>query len=70
MSDLEKLRREVAAMVAAMSPWIMTPEMCARYDCCIKTLNRMERANEIPWRVKNRWSRAEVMAWENKQMAC
>ena len=70
MSDqIEQLRKEVAALVASMSPWIMTPEMCQRYGCSPKTLNRMERSGDIPWRVKGRWNRAEIMEWEAKQTA-
>ena len=69
MKDIERLRKEVAGLVAALSPWIMTPEMCSRYDCCPKTLNRMERSGDIPWRIKGRWKRADVMDWEAKQTA-
>ena len=69
MSDLEKLRREVAGLVAALSPWISMEEMQARYIVCSKTLLAMERRGDIPTRVKGRWSRADVMEWESRVSA-
>ena len=69
MSDLEKLRREVAGLVAALSPWISMDEMQARYGVCGKTLLAMERRNDVPTRVKGRWSRADVMEWESRVSA-
>lgn len=66
---LEILTRAVTQMARQLSPWITTAEMCARYDCTPKTLNNMERRGDIPWRVKGRWNRAEVIEWETKVTA-
>ena len=64
MSELELLRREVANLVANLSPYIGQEEMQARYDVTGQTLLAMERRKEIPTRTKGRWVRTEVIAWE------
>lgn len=64
MSELELLRREVANLVAHLSPYIGQEEMQARYDVTGQTLLAMERRGEIPTRTKGRWVRSEVLAWE------
>jgi hypothetical protein len=68
MSEIEALRREVAKLVASLSPWIGMEEMQARYGVIGKTLLAMERRREIPQRVSGRWSRCEVMGWENANL--
>jgi hypothetical protein len=67
MSELELLRREVATLVANLSPFIGQEEMQARYNVTGQTLLAMERRKEIPTRVKGRWLRTEVLAWESAQ---
>ncbi len=64
MSELELLRREVANLVANLSPYIGQEEMQARYHVTGQTLLAMERRAEIPTRNKGRWLRTEVLAWE------
>lgn len=64
MSEIELLRREVAHLVTSLSPWIGMEEMQARYQVTGKTLLMMERRKEIPTRVRGRWLRSEVIAWE------
>ena len=64
MSELEILRREVAALVANLSPFIGQEEMQARYDVTGQTLLAMERRKEIPTRVRGKWLRLEVLSWE------
>lgn len=64
MSEIELLRREVASLVANLSPFIGQEEMQARYGVTGQTLLAMERRKEIPTRVKGRWVRSEVIAWE------
>ena len=64
MSELELLRREVASLVANLSPFIGQEEMQSRYNVTGQTLRAMERRKEIPTRVKGRWLRTEVLAWE------
>jgi hypothetical protein len=64
VSELELLRREVASLVANLSPFIGQEEMQARYNVTGQTLLAMERRKEIPTRVKGRWLRTEVLAWE------
>ena len=64
MSELELLRREVASLVANLSPFIGLEEMQSRYNVTGQTLRAMERRKEIPTRVKGRWLRTEVLAWE------
>lgn len=64
MSELELLRREVANLVANLSPFIGQEEMQARYDVTGQTLLAMERRGEIPTRTKGRWLRTEVLEWE------
>ncbi len=65
--ELRQLRAQVAALVAHLSPFITTDEMCARYDCTPRTLNNMERAGKIPFRHGARWNRNEVMEFERKR---
>lgn len=64
MSEIELLRREFAALVASLSPYIGQEEMQARYQVTGQTLLAMERRNEIPTRARGRWIRTEVLAWE------
>ena len=64
VSELELLRREVANLVANLSPYIGQEEMQARYSVTGQTLLAMERRREIPARVSGRWVRSEVLAWE------
>jgi hypothetical protein len=68
MSELELLRREVATLVANLSPFIGQEEMQARYNVTGQTLLAMERRKEIPTRVKGRWLRTEVLAWEASRL--
>lgn len=65
--QIARLTQAVADLSKHLAPWITTAEMCARYDCTPKTLSAMERRGDIPWRVKGRWNRAEVIAWEARQ---
>ena len=73
MTDIEKrldsLTTAVKELAAQLSPWITTAEMCARYSCTPKTLANMERRGDIPWRIKGRWNRAEVVQWEARETA-
>lgn len=66
-SELRQLRDQVAALVANLSPFITTDEMCKRYDCTPRTLNNMERAGKIPFRQGVRWNRNDVMEFERKR---
>ncbi|MBP9061505.1 MAG: hypothetical protein KBF98_14465 [Rhodoferax sp.] len=54
MSELELLRREVANLVANLSPYIGQEEMQARYQVTGQTLLSMERRGEIPARARGR----------------
>ena len=65
--ELRHLRDQVAALMAHISPFITTDEMCIRYDCTPRTLNNMERAGTIPFRRGVRWTRNEVMDYERKR---
>ena len=65
--ELRQLRDQVAALVAHVSPFINTDEMCIRYDCTPRTLNNMERTGRIPFRNGVRWNRNEVMDFERKR---
>ena len=67
MSELELLRREVANLVANLSPYIGQEEMQARYQVTGQTLLAMERRGEIPVRARGRWIRSEVLAMECAQ---
>jgi hypothetical protein len=67
MSELELLRREVANLVANLSPYIGQEEMQARYSVTGQTLLAMERRGEIPTRARGRWLRTEVLSWESAQ---
>lgn len=62
--NLHALRQEVTALINAVSPYIGQDEMQARYGVCSKTLTAMERRGEIPFRVRGRWKRTDVMAYE------
>lgn len=64
--ELQIMRREFAALLANLSPWVSTDEMCARYDCTPKTLNNMERDGRIPFRKRGKWDRVELVNWESK----
>ena len=64
MSELELLRREVASLIANLSPYIGQEEMQARYQVTGQTLLAMERRGEIPARSRGRWLRCEVLAME------
>lgn len=64
--ELRNLRQEFATLIANLSPWVTTSEMCARYDCTPKTLNNMERDGRIPFRKAGKWSRIELVKWEQK----
>ena len=58
------LAAEVARLSSALSPWVGSDEMLARYGVTIKTLGAMERRGEIPYRVRGRWLRSELLEWE------
>lgn len=62
--EIRNMRNELAALIANLSPYIGTDEMCKRYGVTGQTLLAMERRNEIPTRVRGRWLRSEVVAWE------
>jgi hypothetical protein len=64
ISMVQLLAAEVARLSAALSPWVSTDEMCARYGVTLKTLGAMERRGEIPFRVRGRWLRSELLEWE------
>lgn len=59
--ELRQLRAEFANLVANLSPWVSTDEMCVRYKCTPKTLNNMERDGRIPFRINGKWSRVELL---------
>lgn len=67
--EIERLRKEVAGLVAALSPWIGMEEMQARYGVTGQTLLAMERRREIPQRVNGRWKRVDVMEQESRVSA-
>lgn len=66
MSDalVMALAREVARLSALVAPWVQADEMAARYGVTPQTLTAMERRGEIPFRVRGRWMRSELMEWE------
>lgn len=66
MIELQIMRREFAALLANLSPWVSTDEMCARYDCTPKTLNNMERDGRIPFRKRGKWNRVDLVNWESR----
>ena len=68
MSEVELLKREVSALIAALSPYIGQEEMQARYSVTGQTLLAMERRGEIPTRVRGRWLRADVLDHECQQV--
>ena len=45
--ELQKMRLEFANLVAHLSPWVSTHEMCNRYNCTAQTLCNMERRGEM-----------------------
>lgn len=63
--EIRNLRREVAALIASLSPFVGTDEMCKRYDCTSKTLHNMERDGRIPFRKSGKWNRVELLKWES-----
>ena len=65
IQELRSLREVVLSLVAQMSPWISTHEMCKRYDCIPKTLNNMERDGRIPFRKSGKWDRVALIQWES-----
>jgi len=68
VAEIALMRRDFAALVHAITPWIGTDEMKLRYGVKDpKTLVAMELRGEIPLRAKGRWNRAEVMQWEAAQ---
>jgi hypothetical protein len=62
--ELRQLRQEVSSLLASLSPWVGTDEMCARYQCTPKTLNNMERDGRIPFRKSGKWDRVELLNWK------
>ncbi|NVO08218.1 MAG: hypothetical protein HXX19_20790 [Rhodoferax sp.] len=64
LSVVNLLVAEVARLSAALSPWVGSDEMLARYGVTIKTLAAMEKRGEIPYRVRGRWLRSELLEWE------
>ncbi len=66
ITELRSLRHEFAMLIANLSPWVTTSEMCARYACTPKTLNNMERDGRIPFRRSGKWNRIELVKWEQK----
>lgn len=65
--ELRQLRQEFANLVANLSPWVSTDEMCVRYKCTPKTLNNMERDGRLPFRINGKWNRIELINWESKR---
>lgn len=65
--ELQKMRLEFANLVAHLSPWVSTHEMCNRYNCTAQTLYNMERRGEIPMRIKGKWLRTELVQWESRK---
>jgi hypothetical protein len=63
--EIQRLRQEFASLVAHLSPWVTTDEMCARYQCTPKTLANMERDGRIPFRKSGKWNRTELINWES-----
>ena len=62
--ELARLRKEVAALVMQLAPWIGMEEMCSRYSVSSKTVLAMERRGDIPMRARGRWRRSEVLEYE------
>lgn len=63
------LAAQVARLSAVLAPWVGSDEMLARYDVTIKTLAAMEKRGEIPYRVRGRWLRSELLEWELAKLA-
>ena len=64
LSVVNLLAAEVARLSALLAPWVGSDEMLARYGVTIKTLAAMEKRGEIPYRVRGRWLRSELLEWE------
>ena len=62
--EVEGLRRDIMKLAEMLAPWIEMAEMGQRYSVCSKTLLKMERAGDIPTRVRGRWRRTDVMEME------
>lgn len=69
LSVVNILAAEVARLSSALSPWVGSDEMLARYGVTIKTLAAMERRGDIPYRVRGRWLRSELLQWETARAA-
>lgn len=69
LSVVNILAAEVARLSSALSPWVGSDEMLARYGVTIKTLAAMEKRGEIPYRVRGRWLRSELLEWETARAA-
>ena len=65
--EIQKMRREFENLIARLSPWVHTDEMCMRYSVAPVTLRRMELRGDIPTRVNGRWTRSELMQWESRK---
>lgn len=64
--EIQRMRHEFASLIAHLSPWVTTEEMCARYSCTPKTLNNMERDGRIPFRKQGKWKRVDLINWESR----
>lgn len=62
--EIQIMRREFEHLIASLSPWVTTAEMCARYKVTPQTLKNMELRGDIPQRIKGRWSRVALMQFE------
>ena len=63
------LFKEICRLTDLLSPWVGADEMRARYDVTMQTLKDMERRGEIPVRTNGRWSRSELLQWEQRRAA-
>lgn len=64
--ELRQLREQVAALMDCLTPFVSTDEMCKRYNCTAQTLTAMEKRGEIPFRVRGRWLRSELLEWQRR----
>ena len=64
--ELRQLREQVAALMDCLTPFVSTDEMCKRYNCTAQTLAAMEKRGEIPFRVRGRWLRSELLEWQRR----
>lgn len=64
--ELRQLREQVAALMDCLTPFVGTDEMCKRYRCTAQTLLAMEKRGEIPFRVRGRWLRSELLEWQRR----